>query len=41
VVIPGDRPAAIAVTSGLERWKQASSLLAREPRLRAGDLVAR
>ena len=41
VVIPGDRPAAIAVTSGLERWKQASSLLARELRLRAGDLAAR
>jgi DNA-binding IclR family transcriptional regulator len=41
VVIPGDRPAAIAVTSGLERWKQTSSLLARELRLRAGDLAAR
>jgi DNA-binding IclR family transcriptional regulator len=41
VVIPGDRPAAIAVTSGLERWKQASSLLARELRLRANDLAAR
>jgi DNA-binding IclR family transcriptional regulator len=40
VVIPGDRPAAIAVTSGLERWKQASSLLTRELRLRAGDLAA-
>ena len=41
LVIPGDRPAAIAVTSGLERWKQTSSLLTRELRLRAGDLVAR
>jgi DNA-binding IclR family transcriptional regulator len=41
VVIPGDRPAAIAVTSGLERWKQTSSLLTRELRLRAGDLSAR
>ncbi|HZQ78377.1 MAG TPA: helix-turn-helix domain-containing protein [Acidimicrobiia bacterium] len=41
VVIPGERPAAIAVTSGLERWKQTSSLLARELRLRAGDLAAR
>ena len=41
VIIPGDRPAAIAVTSGLERWKQASSLLARELRLRAGDLAVR
>jgi DNA-binding IclR family transcriptional regulator len=40
VVIPGDRPAAIAVTSGVERWKQTSSLLARELRLRAGDLAA-
>lgn len=40
VVIPGDRPAAIAVTSGLERWKQTSSLLTRELRLRAGDLAA-
>ena len=39
VVIPGDRPAAIAVTSGLERWKQTSSLLTRELRLRAGDLA--
>lgn len=41
VVIPGDRPAALAVTSGLDRWKQTSSLLTRELRLRAGDLAAR
>ena len=39
VVVPGERPAAIAVTSGLERWKQTSSLLTRELRLRAGDLA--
>lgn len=41
VVVPGDRPAAIAVTSGVERWKTASAQLTRELRVRAGDLVGR
>jgi DNA-binding IclR family transcriptional regulator len=41
VVVPGDRPAAIAVTSGVERWRQTSALLTRELRVRAGDLVGR
>jgi DNA-binding IclR family transcriptional regulator len=41
VVVPGDRPAAIAVTSGLERWKLASAQLTRELRVRAGDLIGR
>lgn len=39
VVVPGDRPAAIAVTSGVDRWKEASGLLAHQLRVRAGDLV--
>lgn len=39
VVVPGDRPAAIAITSGRDRWQKASALLTRQLRLRATDLV--